>query len=108
MFGQFRRTNFLKEFITNGVNEYDLLLSNWDLFELNYPISFNTIQQLDIQRPDFLSYRLYDASEYWWVLCKLNKIDDLWNDLYVGMDIIVPDMQDILDFYSRVKRRFRT
>jgi hypothetical protein len=24
------------------------------------------------------------------------------------MDIIVPDMQDILDFYSRVKRRFRT
>jgi hypothetical protein len=108
MFGQFRRTNFLEEVTTyDGINEYDLLLSNWDLFELNYPIEFDTIKPLDMQRPDYLSYRLYGLSEYWWVICKLNKIDDLWNDLYIGMDIIIPSEQDILEFYDRVKKRFR-
>jgi hypothetical protein len=105
---QFTRTNFIKPAIVNGVNEYDLLLTNWDLFELNYPITFNTIQPVDVQRPDYLSYRIYGDSQYWWLLCKVNKIDDLWNDLFVGMDIIVPNEQDLIEFYSRVKKRFRS
>jgi len=108
MFGQFRRTNFLKEVTTNGINEYDLLLNNWDLFELNYPIKFDTIRHVDIQRPDYLSYRIYGASDYWWILCKINKIDDVWNDQFVGMDIVGPDIQDIIEFYNRVKKRFRS
>lgn len=108
MLNKFKRTNFLKE-LTNddGYQEYDLILNNWDLFELNNQVKFDTIQQVDKQRPDFLSFRLYGDSQYWWLICKVNNIDDIWNDMYVGMDIIVPDVRDVNDFYSRVKKRFR-
>lgn len=91
----------------DDIPEYDLLLTNWDLFEINYPVKFDTVQVLDIQRPDYMSARIYGDSQYWWILCKINNIDDLWNDLYVGMDLIIPALQDISDFYERVKSRFR-
>lgn len=91
----------------NQIIEYDFLLNNWDLFEINYPITFNNIQRIDMYRPDMLSYRIYGESQYWWILCKINKIDDMWNDMYIGMDIIVPSMQDIIEFNSRVRARFR-
>jgi hypothetical protein len=108
MFNKFKRTNFLSKVETiSGSNEYDLLSSNWDLFEINYPISINTVQVLDINRPDYLSTRIYGGSEFWWILCKFNHIDDIWNDMYVGKEIVVPNMQDIIEFNERVKKRFR-
>ena len=108
MINSFRRTNFISlKTLPNGALEYDLLLNNWDLFEINNPIQFNTIQVLDIQRPDYLSARIYRNVDYWWVLCKVNQIDDVWNDMYVGMDIIVPSVTDILEFHNRVRRRMR-
>lgn len=108
MFDKFKRTNFMKEVTSaDGIQEYDFLLSNWDLFQINTNITFNTVQVLDIQRPDYMSLRIYGSSEYWWILCKYNKIDDIWNDLYVGMDLVVPSLFDINSFYERVKQRFR-
>lgn len=105
---KYNRTNFLKQDTTDsGIVEWDLLLSNWDLFKTNRQMSFDMIKYGDVQRPDVLSYRIYGDSSYWWILCKFNQIDDLWNDLYVGMDLLVPDIQDIVDFYKNVRRRIR-
>lgn len=100
---KFNRENFL---IKNKSNtEWDLLLSNWDLFKITRPVTFDKIRYGDLYRPDMLSYRVYNDESYWWVLCKVNQIDDIWNDMYNGMEIIIPDINDIEDFYYVVRRR---
>ena len=105
---KFKRSLYLKEIETDvGVLEFDFLLNNWDLMEIKGPISFDTIQYGDIQRPDILSYRIYGSVNYWWVLCKINHIDDIWNDMEVGGEIIVPSVSDINTFYSKSISRKR-
>ena len=108
IFNRFKRTNFLPK-VENGndVLEYDMILSNWDLFEIKNPIRFDNVKYGEVQRPDLLSYRIYGSSEYWWILCKFNQIDDVWNDIYVGQDLIIPSLQDIQLFYSNVRKRVR-
>lgn len=107
-YNKFNRINFMSKKL-NGVNteEWDMLLGNWDLFTTTRPLKFDTVKYQDIQRPDIMSSRIYGTSNYWWILCKFNQIDDVWNDLYVGMDLLIPDSNDILDFYSNVRRRVR-
>jgi len=107
MKNKFDRTNFLYKDNSNDLDEWDLILNNWDLFEAKRPIKFDTVQVVDIQRPDVLSLRIYGDEKFWWILCKFNQIDDVWNDLYVGMDLIIPDIKDIYDFYANVRRRNR-
>lgn len=104
---KFRRTKFIPTENVNGKLERDMILNDWDLFKIKRPISFNTIKRIDIQRPDILSLRIYGYMNYWWILCKVNNIDDVWNDMYVGMDIMIPDIRDIEDWYISVKARTR-
>jgi len=109
LFNKYDRTSFLTKAHNNSDElEWDMLLSGWDLFKLTKPISFNVIKYGDIGRPDILSYRIYDSSKYWWILCKVNQIDDVWNDMHVGDDIIVPDLIDIENYYAAIKRFRRT
>lgn len=90
-----------------GYLEYDFLLNNWDLMEITRPVSFSRITHNDIQRPDIISYRIYGTIKYWWILCKINNIGDLWNDIKVGDIIAVPSVSDINEFYDKVSRRKR-
>ncbi len=108
MLNKFKRTKF-SNIVENcdGVLEYDLLDTHWDLFELNFPITHKRIIHADIGRPDYLSFRIYNNSGYWWMLCKANHIDDLWNDLAVGDIIIVPDVRDYNAFHSKVRKKVR-
>lgn len=108
MISKYKRTNFLEEFTTDsGKNEYDLISSNWDLFEINNQITYGIITKLDMNRPDVLSYRVYGDSQYWWILCKFNHIDDVWNDMELGGYILIPSLADIEEFYDRVKKKIR-
>ena len=102
------RTDMMETVEVDGILEKDVISNHWDLFEIRRNVGFNTIQKKDIQRPDTLSTRIYGTHAYWWILCKVNGIDDLWNDLHIGMEIIVPSMDDISDFYRNVNRRMRT
>lgn len=106
MINKFKRTNFLSiEENSSGGLEYDLLSSNWDLFEILTGITYDNVKILDLRRPDMLSYRIYGDSSYWWILCKINNIDDIWNDMDIGDDLIVPSISDIEEFYNRVKKK---
>lgn len=91
----------------NGDLEIDLIKNNWDLFKIKRRIGFDGITRVDIGRPDIFSIRIYGSMKYWWILSKVNNIDDWWNDVEIGQDIIVPDIQDITDFYLSVKSRIR-
>jgi len=102
---KYRRTNFMTEEEVDGVLEQDLVKNNWELFEIKRPQTFFTVSRSYIQRPDLLSLKLYGKMSYWWLIFKSNNIDDAWNDLEVGDIISVPDIRDIEDFYSSVRKR---
>jgi hypothetical protein len=77
------------------------------LFEINNPIGYDSIKRIDLQRPDLFSLRIYGKIEYWWIIAKVNCIDDWWNDIEIGQDVIVPDPRDIIDFNRKVRARQR-
>ena len=105
---KYKRTNFMKVVKnSDDVEEFDFLLNNWDLFEIKDQISFDSVRKYDMRRPDILSYRVYGDSKYWWILCKVNNIDDVWNDMELGKRLIVPSIYDIENFYIKVRKRFR-
>lgn len=101
---KFLRTNFQKQEEIDGISEWDLVNNNWDLFEIKRPTNFLTISRSFIQRPDLLSLKLYGKMDYWWIIGKLNGIDDWWNDMSIGQVIRVPDRLDIEDFYLALRR----
>ena len=107
MFTKYRRTNFMPTVDGGTYLEKDLILNNWDLFKIKRPLRFDMIQRIDIQRPDILSLRIYGTSSYWWVLSKFNHYDDWFNDVYVGQDIMIPDIHDVEDWYLAMKSRMR-
>ena len=105
--GKYNRMNFMPEVFGLNYLERDMLLSQWDLFEIKRPIQFNSIKRQDLMRMDLLSLRIYGTISYWWLLAKVNNIDDIWNDMSVSMDIIVPHIEDFSEFVLKAKRRIK-
>ena len=106
---KFSRSRYLPCNTINSVYECDLPYSGFHEYEFKKPFSFYTIKETDIQRPDLLSYKLFGRPNYWWVLMKLNAIEDIWNDLYVGLVISVPDdddIQNLIIFMQEYKKKY--
>jgi len=97
---KYTRSNFYTQATVQNVLEDDLVSNYWYLFQINRPYTYFTISRDFLQRPDLLSYSLYGTDNLWWILCKVNMIDDIWNDLSVGQVIIVPDVNDINDWVN--------
>lgn len=102
---KYRRSNFTEEVEVDGVLEQDLVDNHWDLFEIKRPMTFFTISRSYIGRPDLLSMKLYGKMNYWWIILKVNDIDDVWNDIEIEDVISVPNIRDIEDWYSNVRKR---
>ncbi len=100
---KFNRINFYTEENTYGRAEYDILNNNYDLFTMRRRVDYFTMTKGYIQRPELLSIKLYGKMDYWWILAKVNQIDDWWNDVVPDEVIIVPNKLDIEDFYSNVR-----
>jgi len=107
MLDKYNRARFMSTISTTDSVEKDLVSNNWDLFEIKRPVTFDSIKSQDVQRPDLLSLRIYGTFSYWWVLAKVNEIDDIYNDMTIGRDIIVVDKNDILDWVHNVRARQR-
>ena len=107
MANKYNRTNFMPEVFGGDYLERDMILSQWDLFEIRRPIQFNSIKRQDLMRMDLLSIRLYGTQSLWWLLAKVNSIDDIFNDMSIGMDIIVPHIEDYSEFILAAKRRIK-
>lgn len=102
---KYRISNFYKTVEVDGILEKDLLQNNWDLFEIKRPTTFFTVPYTFRKRPDLLSIKLYGKQDYWWILLKVNDIQDPWNDIHIGDIIQVPNVRDIEDFYAAVRLR---
>jgi hypothetical protein len=107
MLDKYNRARFMTTISTTTYVEKDMVSNNWDLFEIKRPVTFDSIKSYEIQRPDLLSLRIYGTFSYWWVLAKINEIDDVYNDMTIGQDIIVVDKNDILDWVHSVRSRQR-
>jgi hypothetical protein len=105
MLKRFRRSDMMDTVIVNGREECDMLRTKFDLFKLKREARFYRIVGADIGRPDLLSQRLYGIQDYWWVIGKVNNIDDWWNDLTIDTVIQVPHVQDIEDWFAAARRK---
>ena len=107
MADRFNRSNFYKKEVIDGIKESDLLTNTFNEFKFKRPLTFFTISTRDKTRPDLLSYRLYNKVNFWWIVLKVNNIEDPFNDLEEGDVIKVPDILDVEDFYNLNKRKNR-
>ena len=51
--------------------------------------------------PDLLSYDVYGTVDYWWILCMMNGIVDIYTDMTAGMTWNIPAMADIQGMLSQ-------
>lgn len=94
----FKRSNFLKEVEVDGIIERDFVHNYWDIFEINRDVRYFTLTREFIRRPDLLSVYLYGSTKYWWLILRINNIDDIWNEMEVGTVLTIPDKNDIDDW----------
>lgn len=99
MFDKYNRSEFLDTQNVDGIVEKDLVMYNWELFNLKLSAKKIILTAIHLHRPESLSKYYYGTEEYWWIISKLNNIDDWWNDTYVGQEIYLPDIKDIDNFY---------
>jgi len=99
------RTKFYNVVTIDGIEELDYLHNNLSKFTTFYPVSYYIVKEVDLVRPDLISYRLYGDVGYWWLLMKLNGIEDIFNDLEVGKVLKIPNLLDIYTFYKKYRMR---
>jgi hypothetical protein len=102
---KYSRTKYIMKNIVNGVNECDLPNNGFNEFEFKRPKQYYTVTQTDLQRPEIISYKFYGKMNYWWIILKLNDIEDIWHDLTIGKVLTMPNVNDIEDYNSKVKKK---
>jgi len=100
-FDKFSRQRRFKRNIINGISEPDFLTNSAKDFKLSRQKSFYTITDSDIARPDLISLKFYDKMNFWWLILKINKIEDIWNDLTPGDVLTIPSVRDLEEFIMR-------
>jgi len=101
------RTNFYDDFNNNGIAEKVLDSDYYKLFKMNFKPTIYIIKDVDIARWDMISFKHYRSYDFYWIILKVNNINDPWNDIEPGDEIIIPDKRDVYDFYTAVKNSKR-
>lgn len=89
--------------IDSAVGDRDLITNEIDRAFWPSIAARATVLGVEVGRPDLLARRLLGDSSLWWVLLKFNKLDDPWNELWGGQEILIPDsdvIQSYLDNYK--------
>jgi hypothetical protein len=102
---RYNRTDFYTKHNINNINENDLVTNAFKDFKMNFEFNFYTLKAVDVRRFDILSLRFYRTDKYWWILAKVNNIDDLWNDASAGDVLKIPDVRDIEDYYIKISKK---
>jgi hypothetical protein len=105
MADKYARTNFFRQNLIDGQMENDLPFNDWNNFKFKRPVRYYTIQERDVSRPDLIALKFYGNMGYWWIIMKLNNIDDIYNDITTGKSIRLPHQKDIEEFYLKTRRK---
>lgn len=87
-------------------DEYDLLSSNLSFMNLSTATTFR-VPQAAVGRPDLISFKMYETTEYWWLILVHNDIIDPIDELYTGRVLEIPSLNDYYDFYNQNAKRGR-
>lgn len=99
------RTNFFNVVTVFETKELDFLWNSLPKFELKYdPIYYRIIAE-DILRPDKISFKNYGTSDFWWVICLINDLNNPFADLIVGEILTIPNQLDIFDYQRKYRVR---
>lgn len=96
---KYTRSNFYTTVLVDGVRELDFTTNIWNSFIPTRPGTYYTITDRDLGRPDLISYFNYSRIDYWWIIGKVNNIDDFFNDLVVGDVLFIPNKLDLEDHF---------
>ena len=99
------RDNYLTTVNTCFGLEKELTSNDIVFFKPKSELKRHTLTGIDYARPDLISAKYFGTNDYWWFIMKVNGIDDVWNEMYVGMDIYIPDEGDILNFLNSKGRK---
>jgi hypothetical protein len=97
------RTDFFNKTIIDGAEEYDHLYNNLSKFTMSYPAQYYRVRSDDLLRPDLISYKAYGTVKYWWIICYINSIHNIFEDIAVGDLLKIPSTIDIYTFYKRYR-----
>ena len=95
------RTDFYNIISVRSNPEYDFLNNSLSNFTMSYPIDYYTVVQEDVGRPDLISYKHYQTVDYWWLICYVNDIQNIFTDMNVGDIYRLPNALDIYNFYKQ-------
>ena len=99
------RTNFYNEVTIFNTKELDFLHNSLTGFEMNYDPSYYRVTQVDIMRPDLISYKNYGTVDFWWIICLVNGIENPLDDLEEGQILKIPNQFDIFNFQNKYRIR---
>lgn len=99
------RDNYLKTVESINGLEKELTSNDIRFFKPKQSIFRHTLRPNEVARPDLLSSAFYGTQNYWWFILKINRIDDIWNEMYVGMEILIPNEGDILNFLNSKRQK---
>lgn len=85
------------------VFEFDFLWSNMNKFEMLYEPGYYRVSSTDFMRPDLISHKLYGTTDYWWVICLVNGIDNPLEDIKLGTILKAPTKLDLYNFYRKYR-----
>lgn len=101
---RYSRSKFFKKSIVDNVEECELSFSKFGDYVWSNKFKNYKIVDGDLKRPDIISLRNYGRINYWWIIMKVNGIMDVYNDLYVGMNLKIPTEVDIQNLVSFLKK----
>jgi len=101
-----RNLFFVKEHI-EGIDELDFMNESLVGFniKLTRPVRYYRVASVDLLRPDMISSQFYGNERFWWIICYVNKINSVKDELVSSMVLKIPDLLDIYDFYKSKRKR---
>lgn len=97
------RTEYLQKLVIDDIAQYDLGSFDADGYDFGKE-NLLEVREIDVARPDLLSYRAYGTMNYWWFLMWYNGINDVWNDLAPHQVLKYPDLYEVRTFLQTVKK----
>ena len=85
------RTNFFSKVKVGSHVERDLGSFSFGDFDFGKDELY-LCSEGDIGRPDVISKKIYNSSNFWWFLMWYNGISDVWNDIRPEMVIRYPSL----------------
>jgi len=65
----------------------------------------HTVVEADIGRIDLIAYKWYSDVRLWWVICVVNNIANVFEDLEVGQTLKIPKRSSVDSALARISRQ---